>query len=71
MSTIFALATPPGRGAIAILRLSGPGTDAALAALGAPGLRPRVASLRTLTHEGRRIDEALVLRFPGPSSYTG
>ena len=71
MSTIFALATPPGRGAIAILRLSGPATDAALAALGAPGLRPRVASLRTLTHEGRRIDEALVLRFPGPSSYTG
>ena len=33
--TIFALATPPGRGAIAILRLSGPDTDAALAALGA------------------------------------
>jgi tRNA modification GTPase len=28
--TIFALATPPGRGAIAILRLSGPATDAAL-----------------------------------------
>ena len=69
--TIFALATPPGRGAIAILRLSGPGTDAALAALGAPGLRPRVASLRTLSHDGRRLDEALMLRFPGPRSYTG
>ncbi len=69
--TIFALATPPGRGAIAILRLSGPGTDAALAALGAAGLKARVASLRTLTHEGRVIDQALVLRFPGPNSYTG
>ncbi len=69
--TIFALATPPGRGAIAILRLSGPGTDAALAALGATGLRPRVASLRALTHDGRRLDEALVLRFPAPNSYTG
>ncbi len=69
--TIFALATPPGRGAIAILRLSGPATDAALAALGAPGLRPRVASLRTLAFDARRIDEALVLRFPGPNSYTG
>ena len=69
--TIFALATPPGRGAIAILRLSGSATDAALAALGAPGLKPRYASLRTLAHEGRRLDEALVLRFPGPSSYTG
>ena len=69
--TIFALATPPGRGAIAILRLSGSETDAALAALGAPDLKPRYASLRTLAHEGRRLDEALVLRFPGPNSYTG
>lgn len=69
--TIFALATPPGRGAIAILRLSGPATDAALAALGAPELKPRYAGLRTLAHGGRRLDEALVLRFPGPNSYTG
>ncbi|HEY0927639.1 tRNA uridine-5-carboxymethylaminomethyl(34) synthesis GTPase MnmE [Brevundimonas sp.] len=69
--TIFALATPPGRGAIAIVRLSGPGTDAALTGLGAGGLKARMASLRTLTHEGRTIDQALVLRFPGPNSYTG
>ena len=69
--TIFALATPPGRGAIAIMRLSGPGTDAALTALGAGGLKARMASLRTLAHEGRVIDQALVLRFPGPNSYTG
>jgi len=70
-STIFALATPPGRGAIAIIRLSGPGTDQALAALGAQNLKPRLSSLRTLTHAGAPIDEALVLRFPGPNSYTG
>ena len=69
--TIFALATPPGRGAIAILRLSGPGVDAALSALGAGGLKARMASLRTLTHEGETLDQALVLRFPGPASYTG
>jgi tRNA modification GTPase len=69
--TIFALATPPGRGAIAILRLSGPGTDAALTTLGAGGLKPRLASLRTLTHAGQPIDQALVLRFPAPNSYTG
>lgn len=69
--TIFALATPPGRGAIAIVRLSGPATDAALTGLGAPGLKPRMAALRTLTHEGRVIDQALVLRFPGPNAYTG
>ena len=71
MSTIFALATPPGRGAIAILRLSGPGTDAALSALGAGGLKPRFAVLRDLAHAGHPIDQALVLRFPAPNSYTG
>jgi tRNA modification GTPase len=70
-STIFALATPPGRGAIAIIRLSGPETDSTLAVLGAGNLKPRMASLRTLRHEGAVIDEALVLRFPGPQSYTG
>ena len=69
--TIFALATPPGRGAIAIVRLSGPETDAALDALGAGGLTPRLAALRTLTHAGRPFDQALVLRFPAPNSYTG
>lgn len=69
--TVFALATPPGRGAIAVLRLSGPGVDAALTALGAGGLTPRMASLRTLTHDDETLDRALVLRFPGPASYTG
>lgn len=69
--TIFALATPPGRGAIAILRLSGPATEAALAALGAGGLKPRLASVRDLTHANHPIDQALVLRFPAPNSYTG
>ena len=69
--TIFALATPPGRGAIAIIRVSGPGTDEALARLGADGLKPRLASLRDLTLDGRDLDQALVLRFPAPNSYTG
>jgi len=69
--TIFALATPPGRGAIAIMRLSGPGTEAALTALGAGGLKARVASLRQIGHAGQPIDQALVVRFPGPRSYTG
>lgn len=71
MSTVFALATPPGRGAIAIVRLSGPDTDRALACLGAPDLKPRQAALRTLRHDGEVIDQALVLRFPAPNSYTG
>ncbi|WP_295195529.1 tRNA uridine-5-carboxymethylaminomethyl(34) synthesis GTPase MnmE [uncultured Brevundimonas sp.] len=71
IDTIFALATPPGRGAIAVIRLSGPGVEAALTALGATRLKPRMASVRDLSHGGDHIDQALVLRFVGPNSYTG
>ncbi len=74
METIAALATPPGRGAISIVRLSGP--DAlGIAARVAPAqrpLEPRVATLaRILAADGVQIDEGLVLYFPGPHSYTG
>lgn len=71
IDTIFALATPPGRGAIAVFRLSGPGVEAALTALGATRLKPRMASVRDLSHAGDHIDQALVLRFVAPNSYTG
>ncbi|KQP43796.1 tRNA modification GTPase MnmE [Brevundimonas sp. Leaf280] len=71
IDTIFALATPPGRGAIAVVRLSGPGVEAALTALGATRLKPRMASVRDLSHAGDHIDQALVLRFVAPNSYTG
>lgn len=71
IDTIFALATPPGRGAIAVLRLSGPGVEAALTALGATRLKPRMASVRDLSHACDHIDQALVLRFVAPNSYTG
>jgi len=69
--TIFALATAPGRGAIAVLRLSGPAVAQTLDRLGAGGLKPRLASVRDLSHEGAPIDQALVLRFVAPNSYTG
>lgn len=42
-----------------------------MTALGAGGLAPRLASVRSLRHDGRLIDEALVLRFIAPRSYTG
>lgn len=71
IDTIFALATPPGRGAIAVLRLSGPSVEATLTALGANRLKPRMASVRELSHDGGHIDQALVLRFVAPNSYTG
>lgn len=70
--TIFALATAPGRAALAVLRLSGPDTGRALEALGAGGLTPRRASLRRLRDPGGAVlDEALCLWFPGPHSFTG
>lgn len=71
--TIFALATPPGRGAIAVVRLSGPASRGALIALaGEPAPLPRRATLRRLrAPAGEVIDEGLVLWLPGPGSYTG
>ena len=70
--TIFALATAPGRAAVAVVRLSGPETVGSLAAMGARDLKPRRATLRTLVGPGgERLDRALALWFPGPASYTG
>jgi tRNA modification GTPase len=70
--TIFALATAPGRAAVAVVRLSGPKTRVVLRALGAASLKPRTAALRTLrAPDGERLDSALVLWFAGPASYTG
>jgi tRNA modification GTPase len=70
--TIFALATGAGQAAIAVLRLSGPGTGHALRALGGTLPPPRQASLRRLRdRSGETLDRALVLWLPGPGSYTG
>ena len=71
--TIFALATAPGRGAIAVIRLSGPQTAAAVSALAGRLPRAREAGLRKLKDPatGGVIDEALTLWFPRPRSFTG
>ena len=71
--TIFAPATAAGRGAVAILRLSGPGAAEAVCAITRSALpEPRRASLRRLRGEdGEVLDEALALWMPGPRSFTG
>jgi tRNA modification GTPase len=71
--TIAAISTPPGRGAIAVVRVSGPRTDQVAAALGMDRLRPRLSTVRPVRHPatGILIDKALVTWFPGPASYTG
>lgn len=71
--TIFALATAPGRAAVAVVRISGPVSRETVAALTGrpPAARGmRLAKLRDPV-DGGLIDEALVLWFPGPGSYTG
>jgi tRNA modification GTPase len=70
--TIFALATAPGRAAVAVVRLSGPRAGQALGALAGRRPPPRRAAVRKLQDtDGRILDEALVVWMPGPGSYTG
>jgi tRNA modification GTPase len=71
--TIFAMATAPGRAAVAICRVSGPRTREAVARLAGRVPAPRHARLSRLAHpvNGEAIDDGLVLFFPGPASYTG
>jgi tRNA modification GTPase len=70
--TIAALATPPGRSAIAVIRLSGPGVRDILRRLRVEPGPPRQACLRRLTGaDGEMLDQAIVLWFPAPRSVTG
>jgi len=73
-ATIFALASGAGAAGVAVVRLSGPAAGDALVALtGRPLPRPRTAALRRLSDPGtgEGLDDALVLWFPAPGSYTG
>lgn len=70
--TIVAVASPPGRGAVAVIRLSGPG------AFSIAGKhvrnwqrRPRVTHLSDFFDGEQRLDEVLITAFPAPHSYTG
>lgn len=70
--TIFALASGAGRAGVAVIRISGPGAFAALETMsGRPLPPPRLAVLRRLRNNADTIDQALVLAFPGPDSFTG
>ncbi|MEX1186239.1 MAG: tRNA uridine-5-carboxymethylaminomethyl(34) synthesis GTPase MnmE [Gemmatimonadaceae bacterium] len=71
--TIVAVATPPGRGAIAVIRLSGVNAADIAARHVAPWpIEPRTATLCELRDgEGRPLDRAIVTLFSAPHSYTG
>ncbi|MBI0060689.1 MULTISPECIES: tRNA uridine-5-carboxymethylaminomethyl(34) synthesis GTPase MnmE [Gilliamella] len=70
--TIVAQATPPGRGGVGILRVSGPkAQDVAKAVLGILP-KPRYAHyLPFLASDGTTLDEGIALFFPNPHSFTG
>lgn len=72
-ATIYALASAAGRAGVAVWRLSGEGTAAALAALtGKPPAEPRKAvRVRIRDMAGEVIDDGLALWFPAPHSFTG
>ncbi|MGH8295805.1 MAG: tRNA uridine-5-carboxymethylaminomethyl(34) synthesis GTPase MnmE [Steroidobacteraceae bacterium] len=70
--TIVAAATPPGRGGIGIVRVSGPRVpEIAAVLLGELPLPRRAGFARFLDAEQEPIDAGLALFFPGPHSYTG
>ncbi len=70
--TIAALATPPGRGGVGIVRVSGPAVVGIAEALLGHLPRPRVAAyLPFLDEQGAALDTGLALYFPNPHSFTG
>jgi tRNA modification GTPase len=69
--SIFAQASAPGRGGVAVFRLSGPLAGPALVSL-TGSLPPARKAVRVRpTHAGEGIDDGLALWFPGPASFTG
>jgi tRNA modification GTPase len=72
MDTIFALATAQGKAGVSIVRISGPDAENALNALSSLAVPVGRPSVRTLVgKDGTHIDEAMVLRFAKPHSFTG
>ncbi|MDP9201208.1 MAG: tRNA uridine-5-carboxymethylaminomethyl(34) synthesis GTPase MnmE [Gemmatimonadota bacterium] len=70
--TIVAVATPNGRGALALIRLSGPDALVIAGKHVRPSLsQPRVAQLCSVYDGDEVLDQALVTHFPGPNSFTG
>ena len=72
MSTVVALSTPRGRGALAVIRLSGPQAIAiAQQMTRVDSFAPRHATLTQLWTADELLDQALLTTFPAPHSLTG
>lgn len=72
VETIVAVATPPGRGGIGVVRISGSRAHAIAKALCGIEPEPRRARLVEFNDAaGEAIDRGLALFFPAPHSFTG
>jgi tRNA modification GTPase len=71
--TIIALATPPGVGALAVIRLSGPASRAIVDALVSNRIdwQPQRAIYRTLAQGGAVLDDVVLTFWRAPHSFTG
>ena len=70
--TIVALSSGAGRAGVAVIRVSGPQVRFVLETIAGGAPPPRKAELRKLSDpDGEAIDQALVLFFPSPHSFTG
>ena len=71
-ATIVAAATPPGRGGVGVIRISGPTVPMiAVAILGALPTARYATRARFRAANGLALDEGVALYFPAPHSYTG
>ncbi|NVO22384.1 tRNA uridine-5-carboxymethylaminomethyl(34) synthesis GTPase MnmE [Donghicola mangrovi] len=72
MHTIFALATAQGKAGVAVIRISGPQAFAAASVLAGSLPEPRKTGVRMVRDRaGALIDEAMLICFAGPASFTG
>ena len=70
--TIVAAATPPGKGGIGVVRISGPGSEEIGLQMLGDLPAPRYATLATFRAAGGSpIDAGIALYFPAPDSFTG
>jgi len=69
--SIFALASAQGRAGVSVIRLSGDKALWAAQQLTSRPLKPRYAVYTFLGYRGEVIDQAIVLYFPAPHSFTG
>jgi tRNA modification GTPase len=70
--TIAALATPPGRGGIGVIRVSGPLASSIARAILGEVPRSRRAVIRSFRDaDGQTLDQGLALYFTAPASFTG